>query len=312
MATYGLAHGLAMLFLSRFLSGLGGANVAIAQAAVSDIEEGPARTAALGRVAAAISLGLIVGPPVGGLLARIGDNLLLGFAAASASLLGAGLIGAFVPVAPPRDPAPRPRPLIFDVRLLNDYPRLKPLAVIAVVSWFSLATLEGTFLRLIHADLGFDQRHFGVIFGYESALGFYVSGALLSSLTARFRNERRLLAAAYALQGVGLALNPAAALVIGFVPRMGLLLVASTLYAFGSGVASPTVSSLCSRLVPDGRQGELFGLLQGTRSIGFMFGPIIGGALFEMAPGLPYLLAGFVCLAAALLVLRLTSSEAPR
>jgi MFS family permease len=80
------------------------------------------------------------------------------------------------------------------------------------------------------------------------------------------------------------------------------LFVFSTLYAFGASLANPTVSSLSSALTPKERQGEMFGLMQAARSLGFMAGPALGGALFDWRAEAPYLLAGGVCALAVLLL----------
>lgn len=301
MVVYGVASSLPVLFMSRFLSGLGAANVAVAQALISDTHEGDDRTAALGRIGAAISAGLVVGPPVGGIISHWGGSQLIGYLAGAASLLGAGWLAMALPNLPPREERHPGRRPVIDLSLLTDIPRLRPLVLIATVAWFSLATLEGTFARLINHLFGYGQLEFGFVFGYESLLGIIVSGYLLGHVVKRVR-EARLLRSAYVLQGVGLALNPLSALFASAVPPLGILFLASTLYAFGSSVANPTVNSLCSKLAPDERQGELFGLLQGTRSVGFVVGPVLGGALFDVHPAAPYYLAGAVCVVAAFLV----------
>lgn len=301
MLVYGFANGIAWLLVSRILAGLGSANVAVAQALISDETEGDARTAALGRISAAIGAGLVLGPPLGGQLAAQGGNLAIGLTAGVASLLGAAWLAWVLPSTPPkeiREPGRRPA---IDLTLLRDLPRLRPLVTIAVVAWFSLATLEGTFARLIHQMFGFGQVEFGRIFGYEALLGIIVSARVLGWVAARVK-ETPLLRGAYLAQGLGLALNPLAATIAMAVPPLATLYVASTLYAVGSGLANPTVNSLCSRLTPNDRQGELFGLLQGTRAIGFVLGPVVGGLMFDWHPATPYLLAGAVCVVAAVLV----------
>lgn len=317
MLVYGIADSIGILFASRLLSGLGAANVAVAQAFISDRYEGESRTVALGRVGAAISTGLVIGPPLGGFLAYAGKTwlthwpfppqFLLGMVAGIASLIGALGLWWALPNVPPREVRKERRPL-FDFGLLRDFPQLRAFVLIAVVAWLSLATLEGTFARLIEHLFGYGQLEFGFIFGYESLLGIAVQGLLLAWLAKRWR-ERSLLRAAYIAQGIGLALNPATVLLIGVFPPLLTLFLASTLYAIGSGVANPTVNGICSRLAPDERQGELFGLMQGARSLGFVLGPIVGGALFDWKPAAPYVVAGLVCLGAAILVPESSSTQ---
>lgn len=308
MLVYGVADHFAWLLVSRILAGLGSANVVIAQAWISDTSDGPSRTAALGRVSAAISTGLVLGPPIGGELARLGENQLIGFVAGGASLLGVLWLAFAMPSQPPtsqREPGRRPA---FDLRLLREIPRLRPLVLIAAIAWFSLAMLEGTFARLILHLYGFHQEVFGRLFGYEALLGIVVSGRLLGWLVKRYE-DRALLRWAYVSQGVGLALNPLGVVLASVMPPMGTLFAASTLFAVGTGIANPTVNALCSRLTPDERQGELFGLLQGARAVGFVLGPVLGGWIFDRHPSAPYLLAGAVCLFAASIAPQMSRGE---
>jgi len=308
MLVYGASSSLWVLLISRVLSGFGAANVAVAQAYISDLYEPADRTSALGRIGAAISTGLVIGPPVGGFLAVSGGNAAIGTVAGGASTVGAVWMLLELPNAPPKEARHPGRAPVIDLRLLRESPQLRPLVLVACVAWLSLATLEGTFARLISQLFSYDQRQFGVLFGYESVLGILVQGVLLAWIVRRFR-ATRLLRAAYITQGVGLVLNPFAGFFMPTVAPFFLLMVASTLYAIGSSISNPTVNSLCSRLTPSSRQGELFGLLQGARSIGFVAGPLIGGCLFDWRAPAPYVLAGGACVAAALLVPRLAEPQ---
>jgi MFS family permease len=237
-------------------------------------------------------------------LAAAGGNVFVGLTAGTASLVGAAWMAFGVPFTPPKAVAEVRKASPFNLGLLADVPRLRPLVLIAVVAWLSLATLEGTFARLIKHLFHYDQRYFGVIFGYESILGVVVQAVLVGWVATRLR-PRALLRSAYCVQGIGLGLNPFAGAFAPAIVPFVLLLAASTLYAVGAGIANPTVNSQCSRLAPEDRQGELFGLLQGPRSAGFVFGPLVGGILFDWNPAAPYVLAALVCCSAAFLVPKL-------
>jgi MFS family permease len=176
---------------------------------------------------------------------------------------------------------------------------LLPFFWIAVSASFALATLEGTFGRLIHAMLGFGQREFGVIFSYEALLGIFVSVFALVWLGKRLC-DTTLLRLGYIVQGIGLGLNPLAGVLSVFAPGMFWLFVASTLFAFGSGVVGPTLSALASSTVPEDIQGELFGTMQAARTVGFIIGPILGGFLFDLWHPGPYAFAAVVCLFVAI------------
>lgn len=310
MLVYGLAGSLGMLLLSRIISGLGAANVAVLQAYLSDRTDPSDRAAALGRIGAAISAGLVVGPPLGGFLAASGGNHLIGLVAGSASLIGAIWMARALPNLPPHPTEEPEHHALFDLRLLKELPAIRSLVLIAAVAWFSLAMLEGTFARLISYLYAYDQRQFGLLFGYESFLGIVIQASLVGWVVTRVR-ESNVLRISYLAQGLGLAANPFAATLLPIGPPFVLLVIASTLYSVGSSLANPTLNSLCSRLTPDSRQGELFGLMQGARSVGFVVGPVLGGALFDWQPAAPYIIAGVVCVLASALVPSVLSQPDP-
>lgn len=293
MLVYALANGPAWILASRILAGLGAANIAIAQAYVTDLAASGSKIAAIGRMGAAISLGLIAGPAVGGWIADRQGNGTLGLVAASASLIGAVCAIAFLPTV---KPTPRDEPQRGTLQLLREVPGLSRVFTVVAVAWLSLAMLEGTFGRLIHDNLGYGQQEFGTIFAYESLLSLIVQALLVEHIEKKFKTTI-ILRASYVAMGVGLFLFP-------FAPALWALFLASTAYALGSATAQPTANAACSELTPPDRQGELFGLMQGARSFGFIVGPIVGGRLFDWNHASPYVGAMAVCMIAALFVPR--------
>lgn len=318
MLVYGLANSIGMQFFSRILSGFGAANVAVAQAIVTANCIPAERAARLGRMSAAISAGLVCGPALGGFLGSTWGHSAVGFVGAAGSLLGLVIAAVCLPPdspdshtdTPSDKPAKRSMNGIIDLRLLRKFPNVIPLFAIAAVASFALATLEGTFGRLIKDMLGYGPFQFGIIFSYESVLSVLVSVLLLQWLTKRM-SASGMLKLAYGLQGVGLALNPVAGIIASVVPGMATLLIASTVYAVGSGIANPALSAATSRLVPDNAQGELFGLLQVARNFGFVVGPMLGGVLFDWRTYSPYLFAGFVCLSVVAFLPKIADPEKP-
>ncbi len=293
-ALYGLAGSSLLVLASRIVAGLAAANVALAQAEVAALHGESDRPAALGRLSAATTGGLILGPAVGGWLSHVGGSFLLGMTAASLSALAALALALAIPrreptqVVTPEAAKPRTR-----FALLREVPALRTLFVLAATAWFALACLEGTFGRLIHLRLGYGPREYGLIFGYEALLGVLVQALLLGWITKRLA-PTALLRVGYGLQGIGLGLTP-------FAPSLGWLFACSTLYALGAGVANPTINARCSAVTPENRQGEMFGLLQAARSVGFLLGPLLGGILFDWRPDAPYFLAAVVMVVAGLL-----------
>ncbi len=294
-ALYGLAGSSLLVLVSRIVAGLAAANVALAQAEVAALHDEKDRPAALGRLSAATTGGLILGPAVGGWLSHTGGSILLGMTAASLSGLAALFLALVIPHrALIEATAPEAVKSRAKLALLREIPSLGTLFVLAATAWFALACLEGTFGRLIHQRLGYGPREYGLIFGYEALLAVLIQAFLLGQITKRL-TPVVLLRVGYGLQGIGLGLTP-------FALNLVWLFACSTLYAIGAGVANPTINARCSAVTPSDRQGEMFGLLQAARSVGFLLGPLLGGILFDWRPEAPYLLAAGVMLVAGILV----------
>ena len=84
----GVSNSLILLFVSRVIDGLSGANIATAQAAISDSTTEKTRTQGLGLIGAAFGLGFIIGPIIAFITLALSDNnyRLVAFVAAGFSL----------------------------------------------------------------------------------------------------------------------------------------------------------------------------------------------------------------------------------
>src|SRR5437660_859782 len=72
LALSALAGSLPILLVARFIGGLGASNIGSAQAVVADVTPVESRARGMGIIGAAIGLGFVVGPALGGLLAPLG------------------------------------------------------------------------------------------------------------------------------------------------------------------------------------------------------------------------------------------------
>ncbi|MCE9560048.1 MAG: MFS transporter [Armatimonadetes bacterium] len=292
MGLYAIANSLELMFLCRIMAGLGSANVAIASAMMSSGSAPENRAATMGRFSAAMSVGLVIGPAIGGVAVDDLGRWWLGVIAAGLSMLGFSWVLLSVPndLGDPQPEAKTRRP--FRLMLLREYPNLRVLVVVAFVAWFALALLEGTFGRLIKANLGLKQEHFGLIFAYESAIAVIFQTFLIGKISKSF-GAGKVLIVCYLLQGLGLIIFP-------FAPSLVILFVGSTFFGIGSALATPTINTIASLIIPEKRHGELFGLFQGWRGFGFVVGPMIGGLLFDFHHAAPYQVAAIVCVAGAI------------
>lgn len=287
MFLYAWSNTLLLVVAVRVLAGMGAANVSVANAMLYSLTPPEDRDRATGGFFSAMSAGLILGPSVGGLIVAEWGRLPLGLLAGALSLLGILAATVVLPMDRPTGFAEKETKFSLRLSLFKDVPTIRVLAVVAMVSWFGLALLEGTFGLLIQHTLGLGQREFGWIFAFESVIGLLCQKFVMVRLRERW-SRRGLLAFCLLLQGFGLGFTP-------FAPALALLFVASAFFAFGNSMTTPLVNLAASELVPEQRHGELFGLLQGSRGFGFLVAPAIGTHLFAIAPSYPYLAAGIVC-----------------
>lgn len=300
MVVYALMPTLIGIVISRVLAGFAAANVAIIQASLADATEGDARASAMGKFSAAINAGLMVGFAGGGVVAEHLGARSMGFMGASLSAIAALCLWFGMPASPPKAKSEQ-RQSHFGLGLLRDHPRLTRLFVLAAISWFSLACLEGTFAQLLQIQFSQGQTVFGFILMFEMVLGFVLQSLFFERIQRRFGKEWTL-RAGYVLMGGGLALTP-------FAPNLALLVCFGSFYAIGKGLADPSMNLLTSEATPEDRQGEMFGLLQSARNLGFLGGPSLGGYLFGISVAIPYVVAGVVSISAAALASRSQANQ---
>ena len=277
---YGVAASFAVLLVSRLFAGAATANIAIAQAYVADVTTPEGRAKGMGMIGAAFGLGFVFGPAVGGILA--GYSLSApGLAAAALSL--ANLVGAFFLLPEPAQHVAATRSRGRFEALIGELrkPGIRRILFIYFVVTLAFSAMESTYAFLAQRHFGLAERHVGWVFAYIGVIVVLVQGGLIGPLTRRF-GEKRLLVAGTILQGAALAALP-------FADGLAGLLLASAPLAFGSGLASPSIMSMLSRLSRAEDQGGTLGIGQSASALGRIVGPLAGTTSFSAWHAAPYL-----------------------
>lgn len=301
---YALAPSFAWLLASRLFAGAATANIAIAQAYIADVTAPEDRAKGMGLIGAAFGLGFILGPAMGGILSSISLGA-PGYAAAALAAVN-GVAAFFVLPEPPqrREAAHRARFTALVEELGK--PGIRRLILIYLFSIFAFSGMEATFALIAAHRFQLDQKHVSYVFAFIGVIVTVVQGGLIGPLTRRF-GERNLLVTGLALQAVGLALIPYA----GGLP--GLLLACVPL-SFGSGLGTPSLSSLLSRSARAEDQGGTLGIGQSAAALGRIGGPITATNAYEHVWfAAPYVGGALVMLATAAVgaTLRRPSPVAP-
>lgn len=289
---FGLIHHLWLLIAVRALSGMiSSATLPTAMAYMADITEGADRSKSMGMVGAAMGLGMIFGPALGGWSGHYSFSLPF-FIAGTLALAILPFAWFFLPETLKKSnsheakKAPR---LGFGV--VKD-PLFTLFAFNFVLS-FTMAMFETTFALLAAAKVGFGPKEMGTTFTVLGVFAVIVQGGLIGKLVKRFGDANLVKTGAY-FCALGLIL-------ILLAPSTVPLVLATILFMIGNSLMGPTSSSLVTKQGNQG-QGASLGLFQSFGSLGRILGPVTGGALFGWYMGMPYitgavLLVGIVLLA---------------
>jgi MFS transporter, DHA1 family, tetracycline resistance protein len=282
---FAFTRSLSVLFASRVIAGIGGANIGTAQAYIADSTSPENRAKGMGLIGAAFGLGFILGPPFSGVLSHLGTsrglpgNLLPGLVAAGLSFT-AFLIALSV-LAESKPPGLTPRsgvPPQFDVRVWREIASHRLLASLMAGLFLTLLAVAGLETSVtLHARDRFDFRQLDMayFFLFMGVIVAGIQGGLIGRL-AKWIGEK------------GLIIIGAASFTIGFVMippifRPALLYAAAFFVAVGQGLCHPSLTSLVSRVAPENERGTLLGLATSVGSLARFLGPIVSGFLYDVA-----------------------------
>lgn len=303
---WGLSNSLLMLFLARMIAGAGNANIAVAQAYISDVTSLEDRAKGMGLVGAAFGMGFVLGPAIGGICATFGLAM-IGFVAAALSLIDFVLTFFFLPEPSNRSKAGSERygkGLSFYLDTIKD-PSLKISLAIFFISTFAFANMETTLVLLTHDQFKFTTNMNSWMFTYIGVVIVMVQGGLIHRLSKKY-GEKKLIGGGTFLAALGLMLTPATV-------NLVVLALALALLAIGSGINNPSNQSMLSKLAPADRTGGVLGVGQSLATLGRILGPIVGATSYQyLGYSAPYWIGTVAMVVALALSFRLPNTDAPK
>ena len=296
------APNLQLLFLGRLLSGITGASFGTASAYIADTTAPEKRAGAFGLLGAALGLGFIAGPAVGGPLGEV--HLRAPFAVAAVFSLANAVYGFLVlpESLPPEHRSgfswARANP-VGALVLLRRHPDLAGLAGVAFLSNLAQVALPTTVVLYAAHRFGWGVGQIGLTLGAAGVLLAVVQILLLNPVVGRF-GERATAVAGLLFGAVGfvfVALAPTGEAVWASLPVLALW-----------GLSGPPVQTLMTRHVAASEQGQLQGANASLTGISELVGPLVFGAVFAAAvsgdqpierAGAPFLLSAVLLVAAS-------------
>jgi len=289
---FGLATDYIYLLTARGASGIASAAVLPSvMAYVADITTSEERGRGMGLMGAAMGLGFILGPAIGGIM---GSHDMPFFVAGGLSILNCLFALILLPESLKKDIADEtiedrhewisPREIFRRTTLKSP---LTPLFLVAFFSTFSFAGLEMTFPLFIEDRWNYGEREMGWMFMCMGVIAVPMQGVLLGRLINGL-GERCIILIGLLLSAIGIALLLNA---YSFVT----LTLYLTIAGVGNQLIRPTNASWISKQTRIG-QGAAIGLMDAFLSLGRILGPLLGGWLYAKE-AYPYaVLAGILLL----------------
>ena len=268
----------ALLLVLRMAYGLvvGGIGPA-ATAYIADTTDEKSRSSGMALVSMAGGLGTIIGPAFGGALASISP--LFPMYAAAALAVAAG-VWAYVALPEP----PRRANAVQDLRLRITDPRILPylLAWVVVFGTFTgVQTVTAAYIadRLGVTDTTAAQRTVMVAMLSMAFVTVFVQAVVL----------QRWKASPSTMLKTGFAVMTVALLLLAFGPGVASLYAGYALFGLSFGFTAPGLNAAGSLSVLPEEQGAVAGLLSAAPTVGMIFGPILCGLVYGIAPSSPML-----------------------
>lgn len=285
---FGYATQLWMLYLIRIAGGiLSCATMPTAMAYVGDSTTLEKRGAAMGMVGAAMGMGMIFGPAIGGVLSGI--SLAFPFVFAGVLALANAISVWFW----------LPESLAVEQRVARKIERASlleglhsPFIVLFLVILFASigeSIQHGTFALFAEAKLSFTAQDIGWAFTTAGVVSVLVQGLLVGRMISHW-GEEKTASAGITLMGLSFVL-------FTFTFNIPSSIAFMAVFSAGVGLIRPSISAAVSKRTL-GAQGTAMGILQGYDSLGRAIGPALGGFMLDQGLNLGYYTAIMVSLIA--------------
>lgn len=269
-----LAPNLTWLFIARTISGVFGATYAAANASIVDISAPEERAKIFGWGGAAVGLGFVFGPAIGGLLGEYGTRI--PFIVAGVLVLLTTIYGVFA--LKETLPEDKRRPFSWrranplgSVITIGKYPMV--LTILIAVFFMQLANHSFSSIWPFYAIevAGWSPFLIGLSVAFYGIMLACVQGGLTGPAVKRY-GETRMALFSYALGvltfiGLGLASN-------GTQIYLWIFVGGFTAFVY------PATQALMTQNTPEDAQGELQGAIASGYSLSAIIGPLIMSQLF--------------------------------
>ena len=299
---FGIGGALWVLFAGRIIEGITGGSISTIFAFFADIIPPEQRTKYFGWMSAVVGVGTVIGPTLGGLLARF-DYFAPMYFGAIITLLNVVYGFFFMPES--LDKNNRLKKITFVrlnpfTQLVNvlSMKNLKRLLVSAFLLWIPNGSLQAVFSQFTMDTFSWKPALIGFMFSIIGVQDIISQGFIMPKLLKKLSDAQiAILGMASEIIGYGLI---ALSALFSFYP---LIIAGMFIFGFGDSIFGPSFNGMLSKSVDSSEQGRIQGGSQSIQALARILGPIIGGQIYVSLGHAAPAFMGMILIAAAIPVL---------
>ncbi len=312
---FGFAHSVWLLFVSRFVQGLGGGTTGVVQAYVADTMLPHERAKALGWLSAATSAGVLFGPGIGSFMNHFGDAV-PGVFASALVLINVAFAWKWLPesrwsqAGVTRTASDRPRQSVTlgeavrnvvepATRVLAD--PMRPVSLLIWIYAFAMLAfnaLPPVFSLYLHDRFGVTTDQIGYFFMVFGAVGVLMRIGPVGWFNAWLGEVRTM--------QVGVLLLFAGFVLVPLATSLPLFIAAQILLPLGTALLFPANSALVSHRAHHDEIGVTMGVQQTYRGVAAILGPVYAGGSYQLlGQHVPFYISAAIIIFVMYLTLRI-------
>ncbi|TWE08492.1 DHA1 family multidrug resistance protein-like MFS transporter [Neobacillus bataviensis] len=290
---FSFASDLWLLYLSRLIGGIGiGILVPANMAYVADVTTIENRGKGMGLLGAAISLGFVIGPGLGGFLAEFGIRVPF-FASAFAAGIAMVVSFLFLPETLSKEQQYAARNskqekdgMVHDI--LRSYKvSYFVLLLLVLTMTFGLANFEAIYGLYVSEKYDYTPKDISIILTVGALVGVIIQAVLVDWLLRRF-DEIKVINTCFILSAVSMV----------FVLLSGnflYMLIMNVFFFLFTSILRPAINTLLSKMAGK-EQGFAAGMNNAYSSLGNIIGPSLAGILYDVSYNIPFVFGAFILL----------------
>ncbi|WP_315795812.1 MFS transporter [Paenibacillus sp. BIC5C1] len=299
---FGIGGALWVLFAGRIIEGITGGSIGTIFAYFADIIPPEQRTKYFGWVSAVVGVGTVIGPTVGGLLAKIDYSAPMYFGAII-TLVNVMYGFFFMPESLDKKhrlkeiTLARLNPFIQLANLLS-MKNLNRLLISAFLLWIPNGSLQAVFSQFSVDTFNWKPAIIGLMFSIMGVQDIISQAFIMPKLLKRF-SDKQIAILGMISEIIGYSFIALSTL-FSFYP---LFIAGMFIFGFGDSIFGPSFNGMLSKSVDSSEQGRIQGGSQSIQALARMIGPIIGGQIYVSLGHAAPAIMGVILIAAAIPVL---------